>query len=126
MSLVKVTGLVSKLAEKQNPGAVRKKLIRIAPCNLAWVMTSPLRRLALRAQFGVRLVSGKPLFVVVFSNVGNVHPRMAHFVDRPVAVADPLVWIGVVRIGRGVVVPGGYPDDGALRKHGRGVVRVDV
>ena len=51
---------------------------------------------------------------------------MPHLVHGAVAVADPLVRIGVGAVGRGVVVPRLQRDDGALRQQRRRVVGIDV
>ena len=75
------------------------------------------QRLAARLHLG-------PVVGVV--HVGDVHPGVRHLVDRAIAVAHPHVGIGVGAVGRGVVVPPGDLQDGALGQQRRRVLFVDV
>src|SRR6266566_4286358 len=63
-----------------------------------------------------------PSFVVLVADVGDIDPRVPHFVDGPVTKTNPLVRIGVVGISRRVVVPRSDMDHRALRKGRRGVL----
>ena len=47
-----------------------------------------------------------PRVVFLVVDVGHIHPGVPHFVHRSVAVADPLVRIGIVRIGPMLVATG--------------------
>src|ERR1700687_2317942 len=73
-----------------------------------------------------RFMLGDPFFIVIFSDVGDVHPGVCHLVDGARAPAAPLVRVGIVRIGGGVVMPGGNADDRSLWQHRRRVLRVNV
>src|SRR5690606_6416416 len=65
-----------------------------------------LEHLTLRLQLLVRFVR----------QVGDGDPGMRHLVRRAVTRADPLVWIGVVRVVRGVVIPRRDDQHRALRQ----------
>src|SRR5262245_7906788 len=56
---------------------------------------------------GLRLALRQERAVFLVAQVNDVDPCMRHFIDGTVAVANPLVWIGIVLIGSRVVVPGG-------------------
>src|SRR5579884_3989201 len=73
-----------------------------------------------------RLVPGDPILVVIFGNIRHVDPGVRHLVDGAVAIADPLVGVGIVGVCRRVVVPGGDMDDGAFGQYRGGIVGVDV
>src|SRR6266852_9785371 len=64
--------------------------------------------------------------VVVVTDVGDIHPRVTHFIDRTIAESDPLIRIGVVAICPRIVVPRGNANHGALRIHRSGIVGEDV
>ena len=66
------------------------------------------------------------LRVVLFLEIGHVHPRVRHLVHGSTAVAHPYVRVGIGLVGRGVVVPRLDLDDRALRQQRRGVVGIDV
>src|SRR6476620_4617716 len=46
------------------------------------------------------------VLVLGVGQVVDVHPRVSHLIDRAVAIANPLVGIGVALVPLGVVVPG--------------------
>src|SRR5712672_3430472 len=73
-----------------------------------------------------RFVLGEPFFIVVFGYVGDVHPSVCHLVDRALAPADPLVRVGIVWVGGGVVMPGGNADHRSLWENRRRVFRINV
>src|SRR5258708_20280138 len=52
-----------------------------------------------------RFVLGEPFFIVVFGDVGDVHPSLGHLVNRALAPADPLVRVRIVRVGGGLLLP---------------------
>ena len=64
--------------------------------------------------------------VFVVGQVDDVHPGVRHFVDGAIAVADPLIRIGIVGVVLRVVVPRADLDHRALREHRRRIIRVDV
>src|SRR5947208_6431466 len=64
--------------------------------------------------------------VFVVGQIDNVDPGVSHFIDCAVAVAHPLIRIGIVLVVPGVVVPRRHVDDGSLREHGGGVISEDV
>src|SRR5580658_6532669 len=74
----------------------------------------------------LRLVRFGPGLVVLVADVGDVHPRVTHLVDRAIAKANPLVRIRVELVGGRIVVPGSDVNDGALREHRGRIIRVDV
>src|SRR5260370_41191803 len=45
----------------------------------------------------LRFMLRGPVLIIIFGDVGDVHPCMCHFVDGAVTVPDPLVGIGIVR-----------------------------
>src|SRR6185503_15639416 len=62
---------------------------------------------------------GKNRVVFLVGQVNDVHPGVRHFIDGPVAVADPLVRIGIERVRPRVVMPRGHVDDRPLGEDGR-------
>src|SRR5438552_1740537 len=66
------------------------------------------------------------LLIIGFVDIEEAHPREAHLVDRALAVAHPIPRIGVVLVGRGVVVPRGDVDDRSRRQDRRDIVRVRI
>src|SRR6266700_155781 len=73
-----------------------------------------------------RLMLGKPFLIIIFADVGDVHPSVCHLVDGALAPADSLVRVGIVRVGGGIVMSGGDADYRALWEHRRGVLCVNV
>src|SRR5438046_6136852 len=71
-------------------------------------------------------VRRSPSVVILVTHVGNVHPRVAHIVNRTVAETDPLIRIGIVQICARVVVPRRNTNHRSFREHGRGIVGIDV
>src|ERR1700686_752870 len=69
---------------------------------------------------------GGPLLIVVIGDVSDVHPGVRHLVDGALTPADPLVGVGIVWVGGGVVMPGGNAEYRALWKHWRRVLCVNV
>src|SRR5438067_5371095 len=45
-------------------------------------------------------------FVLLVVQVGDIDPRVSHLVDRPIAVADPLIGIRIELVRLRVVMPG--------------------
>src|SRR5262245_58195203 len=72
------------------------------------------------------LACGLPLLILGVAEVVDVHPRVGHFVDRPVSVSNPLIGIGVVLVGLRVVVERRDVDHRALWERRRRFVGVDV
>src|SRR5438034_1540327 len=66
------------------------------------------------------------LLVIRLLDVEETHPREAHLVDRPLAVADPVARVRVVLVRRGVVVPRGDMDDRPRGQNRRDVVLVRI
>src|SRR5260370_32141782 len=52
-----------------------------------------------------RLMFDEPFFIVIFRYVDDVHPSVAHLVDRTLPPADPLVRVGFVCFAGSRVVP---------------------
>src|SRR5260221_288663 len=69
---------------------------------------------------------GDALLVLGFVDVEQAHPREAHLVDRPLAVADPIARVRVVLVRRRIVVPGGDVNDRPCRQNRRDLVGVRV
>src|SRR3954453_20057837 len=69
---------------------------------------------------------GKLFLVFLGRQVDPPDPRESHFVDRPVAVANPVLRIGVVLIGRRVVVPADDVDHRSGRHERRSLILVVV
>src|SRR5262249_38620909 len=67
-----------------------------------------------------------PFSVVILADVGDIDPRVRHLIDSPVAKPNPLVWIGIVWVCGGVVVPRRYAYDRAPGQHRRRIIRIDV
>src|SRR5580698_10335464 len=76
---------------------------------------------ALRGRCGAGLVFRKPILIVLLGDVSEVHPSMRHFVDRAVSPADPLIWVGIIRVRRRVVVPRSDMNTSPFRQHRRGI-----
>src|ERR1700693_1192485 len=74
----------------------------------------------------LRLMLGGPCLVIFVADVGDVYPGVRHLIHCAIAPSDPLVWIRIVAISGGVVMPGGHMDDGAFRQHRSCIVGVDV
>src|SRR5258706_2386777 len=83
----------------------------------AYLLRSSLLLLILSA--GRLLVLVQPLLIFSVADVNHVHPGVRHLIDGAVAVADPLIRIGVVLVGFRVVVESRDVDDRALRERRR-------
>src|SRR5262249_31917882 len=95
-------------------GALQNRL-RAALCTSAFLRHGIGRRGRALALCELRL----ELLVI---EIGDVNPRVTHFIDRPIAPADPLVGIRVRAIVGGVVPPRHEMKDRALRQQWCGVV----
>src|SRR5262245_57021241 len=67
-----------------------------------------------------------PILILGVAQVIDVHPRMRHLVHRAIAVADPLIGIGIVLVGSRVVVVGGNVDHRSLGERRCCFISVDV
>src|SRR5262245_29160312 len=67
-----------------------------------------------------------PILILGIAQVIDIHPRMRHLVDSAIAVADPLIGIGIVLVGSRVVVVGGDVDHRSLRERRCCIIGVDV
>src|SRR5437868_1713346 len=74
----------------------------------------------------IRLPGLDAFLVLGLVDVEEADPCEAHLVDRPLAVADPVARVGVVLVGRGVVVPRGDVDDRPRGQNRRHFVRVRI
>src|SRR5690349_39736 len=84
--------------------------------NVTPATAATIARLKPRARLLMRLLPRvDALLVIRFVDVEQAHPREAHLVDRPLAVADPVARVGVVLVRRRVVVPRGDVDDRSRR-----------
>src|SRR5262245_2106486 len=52
-----------------------------------------------------RFSRGHASFVIFLIEIVQADPGEAHFIDRPLAIADPVFRIGIMRIVVGIVVP---------------------
>jgi len=74
----------------------------------------------------LRLLPRRPGVVVLVTDVGHIHPGVSHFINCAITIPHPLVRIGIVRVGPGIVIPRGHADNRAFRQHRDRIVGVGI
>src|SRR5436190_2084781 len=101
---------------------IRRSDIRLIPRLQPLVL--PLRRR--RVLLARRVPVGKRLLIFLFAEIDPADPRETHLVDRAVAVANPVLRIGIGAVGGRVVVPADDVNHRAGGDEWRGLVLVVV